>query len=1243
MRKLLAALSAGMKPKGRLKEIALAQVSAGMKLKERARMRVSSAASEVTKYASRAKTWAPAIASASARFTDRTKAEALAVLSVPVRLKEPAKAKLLAAVSTGVKLSSRVKPKVSAALSAAARLADRARQDALAAASAGVRFMSRTEARVLVAYSAALKFAVWTRKELLAALSGGIRFSSQAKVHVCLAVSRGMKVWVMARTAAKSRDWGRAETLALFSTVLKFSVWVRVKTLTVVRAGARTTGSARTRALVGVSACGRSIARARRNILTSLSAGTRSAKGIGVRSLGAISMGTKKSKGRVKVIASAAASAGVRFMGRTEARVLVAYSAALKCAVWTRRELLAAVSASMMRSRERAKANALAMNRARVRISATMSASVRFVGRGFVKVIAILPAVMRLAGRAQARVKAAVSASMMRSRERARVNALAMSRARTRVSTTVSTGARYVGHAIVRLLAVLLAFVKLPGRSAMKVAAAASAGAGCAGRAIAKIPAMLSGSMRIRRPAKQEPVAHMPTELVGEHETRALPVILSDTEPERGTELEPLAVPESGMELTYEHEAEVLAGVPAGAESENRAEAESLAASAFRTASIDEREVEIVAASPASTESERQAGGESLAALSAQAESGGHDKVDSQAAPEAEMKVADRIRARIMALLPMRARFWRRSKGEDLPVLPSGTESNQGVGSRIFSAIPSALGIGRKKRLVVVEIGTTSLKIASFEKSHGKRVLEDYSFVKLESRSLRKLGEGALEKLTDFVEKSGLKGSPVIVTISSNEIICKGLSFPKMSKEDLKRAIEIDLKKSMNLALEEIVYGYDELKPSAAGERYCLVTAVEKGAAQELRRWLKRAALRPKAFLPSVVAYSNILNAANLKDDITGLVDFGAESTALLFFRRKKLLVTREISVGGNALTESLMEIFLPQGRRLSLSFEDAEALKIRHGMPLETDEAMDGNVPLSQVRIMLRPSIEKLVGELERSLQYIEGEFPGQAVGRVFLTGGASKLKNFKEYLDRELALTFEELNMGKITDRLGLKLPGANAGDMTSLAVIAGAFLSNRLLPNLLKPERPTGGRSAIPRIPVAKVAAVAGAALFLILVKNEVQLFSAKKQLKVTQDQLAALLPTEQQLDLTIREKSAAAEEERAISQFESNTQKWSFVLMDLSNRLPPEVKLTGLFSERVDPENGAQDGESQPASWLRLEGVLYSRSERHEGTMATIMKEFLASPVYEKAILKRGEATGEGTMNFTIYLKLRRISG
>lgn len=140
------------------------------------------------------------------------------------------------------------------------------------------------------------------------------------------------------------------------------------------------------------------------------------------------------------------------------------------------------------------------------------------------------------------------------------------------------------------------------------------------------------------------------------------------------------------------------------------------------------------------------------------------------------------------------------------------------------------------------------------------------------------------------------------------------------------------------------------------------------------------------------------------RKDVTAIIDVSAGITNIMILEGVKVRFVRIVNIGGDDCTEAIVEL-------LGVSLDEAEDLKVRIGLPpLSGDKYIDVPGDLvdraDAVFSSLEREVIKFIGEIRRSFEYYTSQSGGSEVQEVIVSGGASSLKNFTNYMERGLGV---------------------------------------------------------------------------------------------------------------------------------------------------------------------------------------------------------------------------------------------
>ena len=320
------------------------------------------------------------------------------------------------------------------------------------------------------------------------------------------------------------------------------------------------------------------------------------------------------------------------------------------------------------------------------------------------------------------------------------------------------------------------------------------------------------------------------------------------------------------------------------------------------------------------------------------------------------------------------------------------------------------------QNVIGIDIGTCVIKIAQLQKT-----AKGFSAVNYAARTIpaaikdnppekRRLAQ---ELLREFIADSRIKTNLGRLAVWGKGVFIFSLNVPLLNKKDLRGAVGMELKKRLpfqlsldNLSFEFFVTGQGRDEKGLDSSQVTCI-ACDRLLLDEQVQFLKEAGIRPIALNITADCLGNLLPFC-LKaepEKTIALLDIGANSSTLNFYKGSALRFSREIPIGGDHLTRALARILPGPGGPINISAEDAEKIKRQCGIPLENEAKLEyltdsGGLLGEQISAMLRTSLERLLMEISRTFNYYTSTFKSRNIEELYLTGGSSRLKNLNKFL---------------------------------------------------------------------------------------------------------------------------------------------------------------------------------------------------------------------------------------------------
>ncbi|MFR9294231.1 MAG: type IV pilus assembly protein PilM [Turicibacter sanguinis] len=266
--------------------------------------------------------------------------------------------------------------------------------------------------------------------------------------------------------------------------------------------------------------------------------------------------------------------------------------------------------------------------------------------------------------------------------------------------------------------------------------------------------------------------------------------------------------------------------------------------------------------------------------------------------------------------------------------------------------------------------------------------------------------------LSKALSDHGVKAKDAIGCLNSTQIINRELLIPVVAPDEMETVVRYEIQQFLPINLSDYLIQYVILgEVEVMGEKRLklnVITFPEK-MARSYYDLLKELGFKPYALdvsynaISKLATYSDLLEQVTTAEGTVAFVDMGAQSIDLNIFTDENIQFTRLIKSGGAIIDEKLNQ--LPD-----MSIKSAVSLK------QEADLREIGSSNLVQRAIIL--SIDEMLYELERVLQFYRNKAVGNTIDHVYLLGGLSHLKGLETYMENRLNTPVSKLKDISLTD---------------------------------------------------------------------------------------------------------------------------------------------------------------------------------------------------------------------------------
>jgi type IV pilus assembly protein PilM len=283
-----------------------------------------------------------------------------------------------------------------------------------------------------------------------------------------------------------------------------------------------------------------------------------------------------------------------------------------------------------------------------------------------------------------------------------------------------------------------------------------------------------------------------------------------------------------------------------------------------------------------------------------------------------------------------------------------------------------------------------------------------------------------------FEGNSGFKTKEVCASLSGNAVIVKKITLPVMTESELNESIYWEAEQYIPFDIQDVNLDYQILDPGTGpdsrGSMDVLLVAAKKDKIGDYTGVITQAGRTPIIVDVDAFALQNAyeVNYGPDPGKVVVLLNAGAGAININLVQGDQSVFTRDISMGGNAYTEALQ-------KELDVPFETAEQLK--KGIPVD-------GATFEDAQPVLRSITENVLLEIQKTFDFFKTTASAEAIDRIMLSGGASRVAGFREMLEERFNVPVEDFDPFR-TVSWDVKKLGAPSDHAATAAVAVGLAL--------------------------------------------------------------------------------------------------------------------------------------------------------------------------------------------------------
>lgn len=328
--------------------------------------------------------------------------------------------------------------------------------------------------------------------------------------------------------------------------------------------------------------------------------------------------------------------------------------------------------------------------------------------------------------------------------------------------------------------------------------------------------------------------------------------------------------------------------------------------------------------------------------------------------------------------------------------------------------------------VVGIDIGSHSVKVCELSGGLGKMKMDKFSVIALSEAAiiedeLQKPAE-ITQAIQEAYKRAGIRSKVVCLGLFGPNTMTKRLNTPDGTRDEIEDHVMWEAEQYITFGADESMIDFHVLGDNDGGGKDTIVAAAKIELVDHFSEVLKPAKLVVKLVDLNVIAVSNVFESfagSNLEEYSNGtlLMDFGAQTTKVIIYKKGGPIFTKEIPVGGSLITEEIQ-------RQMGVSYQEAEDLK--------TTPDGNGNFP-QEILNIINTQVDIIIAEVRKNINFYVTHGSAERVNFCFVTGGSSLLPGLIEKMAVASGLPVEKLDLSSVVKmderKLGIDLDQLNA----------------------------------------------------------------------------------------------------------------------------------------------------------------------------------------------------------------------
>jgi type IV pilus assembly protein PilM len=307
---------------------------------------------------------------------------------------------------------------------------------------------------------------------------------------------------------------------------------------------------------------------------------------------------------------------------------------------------------------------------------------------------------------------------------------------------------------------------------------------------------------------------------------------------------------------------------------------------------------------------------------------------------------------------------------------------------------------GRKRSSVGLDIGSGFVKVVEVDHSGDQ---PEVTRVAMRPLLPDAIVEGEImdyglvsDAVMGLFQEIGMKGADVVTAIGGHDVIIKKIEMDRMKESDAREVIRWEAEQHVPFDIKSVELDFQILNPHDEGlQMEVLLVAAKRELVDNKVGLLQDAGVNPVIIDVDAFALHNAFEhnyPEATEQGIIALVNIGHETTNVNILENGVPILTRDIPFGSRKLREDLQ-------RERGLTAEQAE-------------DVVQGREPVDDLGQFVSASADEVAVGIERASAFLMTREDGEALGKIFLSGGGARIPGVTEALGQRMNVETELVN---------------------------------------------------------------------------------------------------------------------------------------------------------------------------------------------------------------------------------------